>query len=210
MVAAIPWTLDELQMPDLFVLPDEPAHEESIEVAQEREAAEQAREELAQVEAAYARGYADAEAALLHHSESRIAPALTAFASAIESVRVHEARWTSNAEENVAALAVVVARHVVQREVTTDPSIVRDLVQRTLAQFPIDQAVSVRLHPDDVETCGTLLAAGSPVRARGVQWIADPTIQRGGCLTEGRERIIDGRVDTSLERAYRAIGQVES
>jgi len=27
---------------------------------------------------------------------------------------------------------------------------------------------------------------------------------------EGRERIIDGRVDTSLGRAYRAIGQVQA
>ena len=33
---------------------------------------------------------------------------------------------------------------------------------------------------------------------------------RGGCLVEGRERIIDGRVDTSLERAYRSIGQVQA
>jgi flagellar biosynthesis/type III secretory pathway protein FliH len=47
-------------------------------------------------------------------------------------------------------------------------------------------------------------------RMQDVRWVADPHIVRGGCLVEGRERIIDGRVDTSLERAYRSIGQVQA
>ena len=47
-------------------------------------------------------------------------------------------------------------------------------------------------------------------RVRDVRWVADAHIARGGCLVEGRERIIDGRVDTSLERAYRTMGQVQA
>jgi flagellar biosynthesis/type III secretory pathway protein FliH len=35
--------------------------------------------------------------------------------------------------------------------------------------------------------------------------MADSRIQPGGCVVEGRERIIDGRVDTALERLYRQL-----
>jgi flagellar biosynthesis/type III secretory pathway protein FliH len=46
--------------------------------------------------------------------------------------------------------------------------------------------------------------------ARALRWIGDSNVERGGCLTEGRERIIDGRVDTALERAYRTIAQIQA
>jgi flagellar biosynthesis/type III secretory pathway protein FliH len=35
--------------------------------------------------------------------------------------------------------------------------------------------------------------------------VADPAVGRGGCLVEGRERILDGRLDVALERAYRTL-----
>jgi flagellar biosynthesis/type III secretory pathway protein FliH len=38
-----------------------------------------------------------------------------------------------------------------------------------------------------------------------VRWLADARIQPGGCVVEGRERIVDGRVDTALERLYRKL-----
>jgi flagellar biosynthesis/type III secretory pathway protein FliH len=159
---------------------------------------------------AYARGRAEGAAAAQRDAESTLASAMAALTAAVETVRLHDAKWTSNAEENIAALATMVARHLVQREVVADATIVRDLVQRALSQFPIDQVISVRLHPDDVAVCGALIAPDAAGRTRDVRWISDAHILRGGCLVEGRERIIDGRVDTSLERAYRAIGQVQA
>ena len=123
---------------------------------------------------------------------------------------MHATRWTANTEENIAALAIAVTRHIVEREVTVDHTIVRDLVQRALSQFPIDQTITVRLHPDDAATCSSAAVADATGRVKDVRWVADPSIIRGGCLVEGRERIIDGRIDTSLERAYRSIGQVQA
>src|SRR5581483_5312930 len=109
-------------------------------------------------------------------------------------------------EENVAALAVIVARQLISREVSLDPELVADLVRRALTEFPIDQSVRIRVNPLDLSllTLGAG-ADGSPLApitgARDVTWQADPRISRGGALVEGRDRIIDGRVDTALERA---------
>jgi flagellar biosynthesis/type III secretory pathway protein FliH len=38
-----------------------------------------------------------------------------------------------------------------------------------------------------------------------MSWVPDARIARGGCVVEGRERIVDGRVDSALERVYRRL-----
>jgi flagellar biosynthesis/type III secretory pathway protein FliH len=203
---ATPWALDELPLPDIFPALDAPRGEQAaVDIDMHAHmAAERTRMEAD----AYAKGYQDAERAARTNGDARLGSAISALAEAIAAVDVHTTRWTANAEANLAALAVVVARHLVQREVTADPTIIRDLVQRALSQFPMEQAVSVRLHPDDASTIGSTTIADGNGRIQDIRWIADAHIARGGCLVEGRERIIDGRVDTSLERAYRSIGQI--
>ena len=208
----MPWALDELAHSDIFAMPMPPIRHESVAASNDHPFDPSAfATNAAQIEAdAYARGRADGEVTARQDAGAMIASCVQALTDAIESVRAHEARWTSNAEENVAALAIMVARHLVQREVDADPEIVRGLVQRALSQFPIDQVITVRLNPEDVASCGATVTPDAAGRMRDVRWISDAHIQRGGCLVEGRERIIDGRVDTSLERAYRAVGQVQA
>lgn len=209
MILATPWALDELPMPDIFAMPAEPSRPDDGQADVDLHAhfaAERTRLEAL----AYERGYQDAERAAREAADAQLTSALGALNAAVASVQLHSERWIANVEENLAAIATVIARHLVQREVAADPTIVRDLVQRALSQFPMDQTVSVRLHPEDAATCSVDTVADGAGRVRDVRWIADPHIARGGCLVEGRERIIDGRVDTSLERAYRTIGQVQA
>jgi flagellar biosynthesis/type III secretory pathway protein FliH len=208
---ALPWALDELELPDIFPLPADvpsPAVQAAAEADLMRAqfAAERTRAE----QDAYARGRADAERAVRAQLESEVAAAAAALREAVAAVQLHEARWVANAEENVAALAVAVARHIVQHEVTADPAAVRALVMRALVQLPVDGAITVRLHPADLEACSTLIQPDASGRTPDVRFTADPHIVRGGCLVEGRERIIDGRIDTALERAYRRIGNVQA
>lgn len=205
---ATPWALDELEGTDIFSsfsgsLPSLAAEHGDAAGAISPE--ERARIE----EEAYARGRADGERTARVDANARVSSAVAALAEALDTTGVHQARWIANAEENLAVLAVGIARHIIAREVESDPAVIAALVQRALTQFPLDQVVTVRLHPDDVAAGGTLLMAESSGRTHEIRWAADPHLQRGGCLVEGRERIIDGRVDTALERVYRSIGSVQ-
>ncbi len=196
-------------MPDIFPISDLPSRQ--ADGAVEIDVHAHLAAERTQLEAdAYSRGVQDAERAARAAGDARMASALSALGESVASVQLHATRWTANTEENIAALAIAVTRHIVEREVTVDHTIVRDLVQRALSQFPIDQTITVRLHPDDAATCSSAAIADATGRVKDVRWVADPSIIRGGCLVEGRERIIDGRIDTSLERAYRSIGQVQA
>lgn len=208
---ARPWSLDEFAMPEMFgtaaaqvAAPNAQANTSIADPSYEMRLAA----ETARIEAdAYARGRADGERAARGALEHAVTGAMQSLGEAVESVRIHESRWLANAEENIAALAVLVARHVVQRAVDADPTLVQHVVMHALEQCPMEQDISVRLHPDDLAACrGVIAQHGESLK--GVRWIADPTIVRGGCLTEGRERIIDGRVDTALEHAYRALAGV--
>jgi len=116
-------------------------------------------------------------------------------------------------EENIAALAVVVARQIVAREVSLDRELVANLVRRALTEFPIDQSVRIRVNPLDLSVLtmnGATAETGSITGNRDASWLADPRVSRGGCLVEGRDRIVDGRVDAALERAYRRMAQIDA
>ena len=207
------WALDELEMPDIFEATI------SREVAAKAEAAAQeiseqvitSPQELARIEAAaYAHGRADGEKRTRGELIPRVESVADALATALEDVRLHQARWTANAEENLAVLAVAIARQLIAREVETDATIVTGLVQRALSQFPLDQVITVRLHPEDAEACSDLLQPTEGNKFHEIRLTSDAQVHRGGCMIEGRERIIDGRIDTALERIYRSIGNVQA
>jgi flagellar biosynthesis/type III secretory pathway protein FliH len=62
------------------------------------------------------------------------------------------------------------------------------------------------VHPEDLAACERF--SGAEHVGATVRLVADTSVIRGGCLTEGRERIIDGRIDSALERVYRSLAQV--
>jgi flagellar biosynthesis/type III secretory pathway protein FliH len=206
---ALPWALDEFASNDIFPASGPSTNDAQGHVETAPGDAVASERERSRIEAeAYARGVADGERIATDNARARVSELLSSLSSAIDSIRIHESRWVGNAEENVAALAVGVARHIVQREIVMDASSVQALVQRAIAQFPLDQTVTVRLNPDDHALCASITEGRA--KSGDVQWIPDAHIDRGGCLVEGRERIIDGRVDTALERLYRTISQVQS
>jgi flagellar assembly protein FliH len=140
-------------------------------------------------------GRAEAHAA----ADRRVADAVNALVQATATIRHHEELYAGALEENLVALATAIARHVIQREVQVDPSRIRALVQTAVAEFPHETALKVRLHPQD----HALL--NDDASYRDVTWVADARIVRGGCVVEGRERIIDGRVDLALEQVFRQL-----
>jgi flagellar biosynthesis/type III secretory pathway protein FliH len=143
------------------------------------------------------RGAGRAEAELA--ADRRVADAVSALSEAAGTIRQHQEHYAGILEENLTALACVIARQVIQRDVQLDPSQIRKLVQDALAEFPQEHALRVRLHPAD----HALLAGDSSYPE--VSWVADPRVVRGGCVVEGRERIVDGRVDLALEQVFRRL-----
>jgi flagellar biosynthesis/type III secretory pathway protein FliH len=158
---------------------------------------------------AYARGLEDGRRQGELAEQTRLRTAVQAAEQALDELRANAAQTVGTVEENICALAVAVARHVIGRELDGNSEALADLVRRALAEFPIDQPIRIRVNPVDLTTI-TARATGDggaiPIATgRDVRWLADARVAPGGCVVEGRDRIVDGRVDTALERVYRRL-----
>jgi Flagellar biosynthesis/type III secretory pathway protein len=156
---------------------------------------------------------ADGEKRALAAGHARLSEALALLAKINAEMQETASLAPALLEENVAALAVIVARQIVAREVSLDRQLVSDLVRRALTEFPVDHSVRIRVNPIDLSlmTMGDASQGIAPITSsRDVSWLADPRVARGGCLVEGRDRIIDGRVDSALERAYHRMSDIDA
>lgn len=219
------WRSDELSQPDSADSPAddgdggshdaEPEEVDAESIERERREAERLAHEQALADA-YARGreegFAEGRCEGERAAAERLSQALSAVEQACAVISASEEKWVGGAvaRENLSALAVAIARQVIGRKVSADSKIVRELVSVALAEFPIDEPLRVRVHPDDLADMEKTKELGAIAGGRSPKWIADPTIERGGCLVEGREQIIDGRVDTALERVYRRLSDTHA
>jgi flagellar biosynthesis/type III secretory pathway protein FliH len=164
----------------------------------------------AQVAEAYAQGFEDGRLEGEQGEQARLRSAVSAAQEALDQLRDGEQAWTGTIEENVCALAVAIARQIVAREVETDAGIIAGLVRRAISEFGAERQMRIRVHPQDL---ALLQAADADAEdgaerlamGREVRWVADVGVSRGSCIVEGRERIVDGRVDAALERMYRRL-----
>jgi flagellar assembly protein FliH len=187
-------------------------HEGDAGVAAESDACRQERAAEAtlqrELEEAFARGHAAGTAEVEQREGARLAEAAAGLHAAAGAVKAAEARWLKTVEENLAALAVTIARQLVVRELRSDPDAVANLVRSALTQFPVDQPVRIRVNPHDLSLISAVGTGDGtmPIAAgRDVRWVPDATVVVGGCVAEGPERIVDGRVDRALERVYRRL-----
>lgn len=167
--------------------------------------AEAERREL-ELEEAFASGRAEGLREGQQRARTELAEALTAVRAAVAAVEAYQEERTEELEAEVLALALGVARHVVERELRQDVSAYADLVRRALASFPLNVPLKVRVNPEDLSRISGLEAAhgdaGRIAGTRDVRWMADPAVGAGGCVVEGPDKVVDGRVDEALERVY--------
>ena len=152
---------------------------------------------------AHQRGFEAGRAAALEEANrtiKRAAGLLVSTAEALDAARLGVVR---ELEDSVYMLSLAVARHLIQREVSADPTIIRELVHRGLEAFPVGSRVEIHLHPDDLAALRSQVELpGSDGRAAEILWAGDPAIERGGCTLETPHRVVDGRIDLALSDLY--------
>ncbi|MCC6708569.1 MAG: flagellar assembly protein FliH [Gammaproteobacteria bacterium] len=98
---------------------------------------------------------------------------------------------------SVAELALLIARHLVRRELKTAPGEVIGVVRETMRLLPIaSRGTTLHLNPDDAE----LVRSALSIDTDGISWRveADPLISRGGCIVETETSRIDATVESRI------------
>ncbi|MEI2719223.1 MAG: FliH/SctL family protein [Gemmatimonadales bacterium] len=158
-------------------------------------------------EAAFQRGYAQGQADYAEAREHELSHVVGGARAAVHALETAADTLRSQLATTVHALAIAIARHLVERELTQSPIDVQKLVEKALTLAPTSGPVVVRLNPGDLaalqEIGGTAALATTALELR---WTGDATISRGSCLVETAASVIDGRVDRALLDLYERLG----
>ncbi len=107
------------------------------------------------------------------------------------------ARLDEEVEVAVADLAMLVARHLVRRELKAERGEVIGVVREAIGMLPVSaRNPRIHLNPEDVELVRDVLALDESVPGWRIE--ADPLVSRGGCLVETATSFIDATVESRL------------
>jgi flagellar assembly protein FliH len=156
-------------------------------------------------QAGYQDGYRDGMVALDSFKQSfatqmasQLGPLLHGFNAQLEALEPKMA-------QAVAQAAVMLARRVVRAEIHAHPEQVAEAATQAVnAVLQSARHIRVLVHPDD----HALVAAGAAeaLQARGARLLAQPGIERGGCLVESDLGQIEARIETRWRQAASLLG----
>ncbi|HKA91029.1 MAG TPA: FliH/SctL family protein [Haliangiales bacterium] len=107
--------------------------------------------------------------------------------------------------EEVVALAMVVARAILERELTLDRDLVIETVDRALRAVEGEAAVTVRLGRADL----AYVRQRRPELMRaGVAFVEDNGLGVGGCIVESADTVTEATMDARLQSVARALVEV--
>src|SRR5690606_3597440 len=168
---------------------------------------EQQEEERRVLAEAQARGHAAGMAAVQREINAKLA-ALDAqhrrLTTALEALSRPLAQLDDQVHEQIALLAMRIARAVVRRELRIEPSQVIGIVRDTVALLPAaTRGPRVLLHPEDAALVRERVLPAGPEAAWSI--IEDPTLARGDCRVLTDHAQVDARVETRLTEALTAL-----
>ncbi|HMA99035.1 MAG TPA: flagellar assembly protein FliH [Wenzhouxiangella sp.] len=118
--------------------------------------------------------------------------------SMIQSLQQPLAAIDSTVENELAELAVAIARHVIDDELQTHPESILKLVPLAVADLPAgSRDVRVRVHPDDAKLLHEHLPDGDGEARWGLT--EDARVRRGGCQIETPNSTVDATLEKRLE-----------
>ena len=141
---------------------------------------------------AYAQGQSDGLAQMQQQAQR--------FEQLMQALQTPFAELDQQVEQELAKLAVAVARQLVRREIKTDPGAVVAVVREAMGQLPVSsQQINLHLHPEDALLVRTALSLNEEDRRWRI--VEDPVLARGDCrvLTE------TSRIDATVEARLTAI-----
>lgn len=109
----------------------------------------------------------------------------------------------------IVAVATAVASKILRREIAGDDDFAVRMVRRCLEKIAGRSRVLVRVHAEDhrrvLEALTGAGSDGSPAHEFTV--VADRRVERGGCVVETPDFVVDGRMRTQLDAAAAALGE---
>lgn len=139
-------------------------------------------------------------------AEAALATVSEALAQALLATGSLRARLMQESEEDLLKLSLLIARTVMQRELSLDMSVLTGMVQAAVELASEGGEVVVRLNPDDYAVVASRREFGQVSgERRRVVLKEDPGVPHAGCLVETVRGNIDAGLDAQLNEISRRL-----
>jgi flagellar assembly protein FliH len=150
---------------------------------------------------AYEKGFDQGRRDGLELAHKEMADDVERLGQLLRDLSAYKARICAEAEAQLLELTLALAEVVIRHEVRCRPETVRETLKAALKMAAENGRLTVRLHPDDLENIRQFLPEleQRPGAASRLEFEADSSISKGGCLVETDSGIIDARLEGQLE-----------
>ena len=116
-------------------------------------------------------------------------------------------------EKDVLTLAVRLAEKIVGREIESDDKAIIDIVSTAMQNARQRERLTIKVNPADLpEVKKEAKQLKASAQTKYIDFVADPRVEKGGCLIESEVGTVDARLETQfrvLERALLAQSEGE-
>jgi len=152
---------------------------------------------------AWEQGFRAGETAARQSLEAELRETTSALAGTISEIAAQRHETIRRAEADTVRLAIEIARRVLHREISVDPSALSALVGAALEKLRNQEIYRVRVHPDLEKLLQSSLAQCG--RSSATEVVPDPNLARGGVTFEISRGALDASVDTQLREIERGL-----
>ena len=181
---------------------DSSSHHEEVnrQIAERLEA--QRREFAQERDAAYQSGFLAGEQKGREEGIEHIRPAMELLQDWAQIIKSEKEELVRRYEKDVVELAFQISEKILAREIQTQPEAIIDSVRAGLRKIVNAEEITLRVNPEDMKVLESVqdelskdLSKGHPLRLQ-----SDPSVNRGGCVFETENGILDGQLDSQLNR----------
>jgi flagellar assembly protein FliH len=175
----------------------------------EEEATYSIEEFQVEVQQAYERGFSDGKqvtGALLDTEMNTLREWIKNLDTTIIELKEQYAKQVEEMQRVAIELSMIGVEHILRREVSENVRFTIDEVERAIMMLNGVKDVRVRVHPSNIEALesqqSSLLQNSS---VQGISFIADSSVEIGGCVLETNLGIIDTQLSTQLYKLRSAM-----
>jgi flagellar assembly protein FliH len=133
------------------------------------------------------------------------ADALQRVSHAVQVLKLQSDRLAEQARNDALEIGFLVARRILEAELSTGPEPLFALVRGALKRAGDSRKIVIRIHPEDAALVAGPAAAGElGVSAAAIEVVGDPALERGDVVVDTDFGKVDGRLRTRLDELHRA------
>jgi flagellar assembly protein FliH len=156
--------------------------------------------------AAHQQAFQEGQAAGRQEMLAQMEALTVRLARSIEELSGLRPRFRHEAEQDLVALSIAIARRILHRELTVSPEALLGLVKAALEKIELREVHRVRVAREDAPMIEQYLEKIGPPRR--VEVVADATLVRGSVLLDSTRGVLDASVETQLAEIERGFADL--